>query len=159
MRRTLESLVTFCVINDVLRLLYIVTQMLQCHWHRLVYNFKVTTTAQFLIFHQSKVRLDTRCIAIHQQSDGSSWSNNGRLSVTETVLLTPLYCFVPSVTSCFQQVIWAMLLIQTNGLNSQSFKCQRCVVCCISVVADNAQHMLLVFLVHTEWTFRSSHFR
>ena len=159
MRRALESLVTFCIINDVLRLLYIITQMLQCHWNSLVYNFKVSTTAQFLIFHQSKVRFDTCSIAIHQQSDGSRWSNNGRLSVTETVLLTPLYCFVPSVTSCFQQVIRAMFLIQTNGLNTQSFKCQRRIVCRISVVADNAQHMLLVFLVHTEWTFCCSHFR
>ena len=159
MRRTLESLVTFCIINDVLSLLYIIAQMLQCHWHSLVYNFKVSTTAQFLIFHQSKVRLDTGSIAVHQQSDGSRWSNNGRLSVTETVFLTPLYRFVPSITSCFQQVIWAMLLIQTNGLNTQSFKCQRCIVSSISVVADNAQHVLLVFLVHTEWTFYCRHFR
>src|SRR6185295_5901902 len=68
-RAVLQGAEAYCVVDDLLNLRGIVTQSAKRFRNCLVDDLEITTTSQFLEFHQSKIRFNSRGIAIHDQAD------------------------------------------------------------------------------------------
>ena len=158
MGRILEGAMAFGIIHDGIHLLLIVAEVLQGLGNALVDNFEVSSAAELLVLHQGKVGLDAGGIAIHQQSDGSCWRDYSSLCVAVAMAFAELQGFVPRIAGCLEQVIGAIFLVDAHGRNTETFKIERRVVGGIAVVADHAQHVLLVLLIHAERTFHCGHF-
>ena len=145
--------------NNFLGLCRAITQFCQCGRYRLVDDFEITATGQFLKFHQCEIWFDACGVTIHHQTNGARWRNHGNLRVAVTVLFTQRYRFVPRALGQFDQfAIWTVFVIQWNWFHFQTFISGFLTQCCTLVITHHAQHVLCVLFITREWAQLFGHF-
>ena len=150
-RRVAERAVAHGVGHDLFDLRLAVAQMAQGRRHGAVDDLKVATACELFELHQGKVGLDAGRVAIHHQTDGASRSNHGDLSVAVAKFLTPGEGLVPGIfrqlAECLDRVVG---VVEGHGLHRKAFIGPRLTIGGATVVADDAQHLLGIFLVTRE---------
>ena len=127
-----------------------IAELFQGGRNRLVDDLEVTTPGQFLELHQREVRLDAGGVAIHHQTDGAGRGNHRGLGVAVAVLFAKRQRLVPGRTGQgHQALIGAIGSIQRNGVDVDPF-IAGLAPSRGTVVADHAQHVLLVALIARE---------
>ena len=95
-----QAATTNGVVDNVVNLILRVAHIGQRFGNNAVDNLEVATASKLFELYDRKVRLDTGCVAIHDQTDGACWRNNRGLCVAVTVGLTKLQRLVPCGYSC-----------------------------------------------------------
>ena len=89
--------------NDVVELAVIIAHRSQGLRHHPVDDLEIAAAGQFLEFHQGKIRLDARGIAIHDQANGAGGGDDRGLSIPITVLLAEVEGKIPAFRCCRRQ--------------------------------------------------------
>src|ERR671913_297215 len=72
MRRAFDGLMLFNVLDNVLNLLYVIPQTLKRPSHCVIDDLQESAANQLLVFDQSDIRLHSRGVAIHHESNRAS---------------------------------------------------------------------------------------
>ena len=70
-----------CILHNGIDFLFNISQVLQRLRYGLVDDLEITTTTQFLEFHQCKIGFYTSGIAIHYQTNSTGWCYYGNLCI------------------------------------------------------------------------------
>ena len=151
MRCTLKRTGADAVAHDLVDLLGRVAEVDECWWHRRVDDLEVATTGQLLELDEREVGLDARGVAVHHETDRAGRSDQGHLRITEAVHLAQGERAVGLVTSYLKQLWLADAGVDTFGHHGQALvlRC-RCCVGGATMVAHDAQHVVLVAVVGVE---------
>jgi len=95
-RRIGQGSVAHRIVDDTLDLVSRIPKIFKGFRNRPVDDLEVAATGQLLEFDQREVRLDTRGVAVHDQTDGTGWRDHSGLRVAITPLLTQFQRVVPS---------------------------------------------------------------
>ena len=86
--------------------------------NRAVDDLEIATTGQLLELHQGKVRLDTGCVTIHDQTDCASRRDDRHLRIAVSVLFAQRQRLVPCLFGQFDQtLIRAVAVVQWQRLD------------------------------------------
>ncbi len=102
------------VVDDVVDLILAIAERPQRGGHRLVDDLEVAASGQLLELHQGEVGLYPGGVAIEQQSDRAGRRQHARLPVAVAVLLAPLQSQVPSSASFLEEIVGAMIRVDTH---------------------------------------------
>ena len=144
---------THRVRDNIVNLVFVVTEILQRQWNRLVDDLEVTTARKLLELHQCEVWLNARGVTVHHQTDGPRRRNHSGLSVAVTVLFATFECAIPRGLGRLDQG-WngTVLRDQRHRQNGQAFIAIRLTIGSATVVANHAQHGIGVLGIAGEGT-------
>ncbi len=162
------------VTENVVDLLGGVAEIHQGRAEGLVGDFEITPAREFLEFDEGKIGLDAGGIAIHQQADGSCRSDDGGLCVAEAVLFAQEQGAVPAFLRGAEEMRGGkgMIVGELGGVHADGLDVELLVfaeaffggsvvgnvVGGAAVIADDAQHVVPVFLVAGESAEFAGHF-
>ena len=147
----------------------VVAECMQGRSKRLVGDLEVAAARKLLELGEGEVRLDAGGVAVHQQTDRSRGGDDGHLGVAEAVLLADLHRFVPRVRRHGEHLRGVR---DAHGTGSEPVVIDRHrtdvqglplvgiaghAVGRPTVVADHAEHVLLVLVVSGERTQLAGH--
>ena len=113
--RVRQRAVAHGVVDDLFNLVSLITQRAQGFRHGLVDDLEITTTSQLLELHQSEIRLNTRGVAIHHQTDGAGGGHNGGLGITVAMGFAQFNGLIPGLARRKRQrFIRQVILIQRH---------------------------------------------
>src|SRR5690625_1264844 len=152
-RTSVQRGMAFCISYNLRDFILRITQIAKSQRYSLVDDFEVSATCEFFNLHQGKIGLNSCCITIHHQSDGSGGSYTGNLCISVTVALAQFNSGIGFLSCSPQQIFGADLFINTHRLDGQAFILFiRSVVSRPSVVSKNPKHVLLVSFIRLECT-------
>src|SRR5271154_4434129 len=107
-------------------LAFTVAERAQRRGHRLVDDLEVAAAGELLEFHERKVWLDARRVAIHYKADRAGRREHGGLRVAETIGLAKRERIIPSLDRMRDQVgLRAGGVIERHRIDRERFIARR----------------------------------
>ena len=94
-RRINDALIGVDIRDDPIHNRTLISKVRQGSGHRLIDDDHVASTHQLLELDKTQIWFDTRCIAVHHQTDCSSRCQNRGLSISHAVLFAVADCRLP----------------------------------------------------------------
>ena len=143
--RPIERPASSAVGHDVLDLRFGIAHRGQRRRKALVDDLEVAAACQFLELDQSEIRLDTGCVAVHDQTDRAGRSDHRGLSVAESIGSPEFKRSIPGPSGGQQQIRWAMLRLDALRCDTEALILfRRSIVRGTPMVPDDPKHVLAI---------------
>ncbi|MCY1363766.1 hypothetical protein D9M69_505430 [compost metagenome] len=155
----IEIAVTDSISFDFSNLAFRIAERAQCFRHSAIDDLEVTAASELLEFHQSKVRLNTGRITIHDETDRAGWRDNCCLRIAVAVLFTEFQCLVPCSARVGDHVlVRAIFSNQADRINGKAFITIIFAISRTAMIANDAEHAFGIWLIAWESTELLGHF-
>ena len=111
----------FAIFLDILYLLGTIAKAFKGLVNRLVDNLEIAAAGKLFKLDNCELGLDTCCIAVHDQSDGTCWCDNTDLGVSVTMFFPHIERLVPDLSGSFEQIGRTVFRIYPAGPDRKSF--------------------------------------
>ena len=144
---------------DFRQLVFAIAERAQSFRHGLVDDLEVAAARQLFEFDECEIWFDAGRVAVHHQADGAGGRDNGCLRVAEAVLFANGERAIPGAGCGVDQAfVFARRVVERHGDDGQRFIAGLLPVRGAAVIADDAQHVVRVWLVARERSKLGRHF-